>query len=1282
MIYFKFQIITLFFYQLIVKGGENTKSKRLIIILSILVILSIGAVSAGEIDDNAVTPDDSAEVLKADDSQPVLSDSPGNFSMLAEDIGTTGDTVSLFKNYTYDSEADSAIPKTGIEISRPLTIEGNGITIDAKNMAKIFNVKSSDVTIKNIHFVNANASEKIGDLDFSDCGAAIEAYSGIKDNDHMLNNISIIDCTFEDSYSAGHGVVYLYADNVTVTGTTFKNNSAPQRAAGLYVRGGKNVLLSGNKFIENYQVEEGNKTFGGAGIYLYDCKASISDSVFEGNYAYKGGAIFIQTDNVNVINCNFTANHIKYDSDNQAGGGAIFAQGNNILISDCRFEKNTALHTAGAIYCEKNKNITIQNSIFVNNTSADEGGAIYTHAGDNITIRYCEFTENKGTSSKSDSYGGAYRGHNSNNTYVHDCNFTGNYANHNAGGAIEFHSIDVVIFTVENCKFEKNVANSDGGAMYIHMRGTLTIDGCDFTSNTVINNLNCRSGGAILINMANEKDNGTTKPVWNRALKTNILNCNFVDNTAPVMGGALCLRSNNGKIFDENVIENCTFTGNNATWGSAIFLYTDTSMNLTNVVFGKNRANSTSLNISVDKPESYYPSDVTLSVEFTGKDNIANAIWNGGHHNDIPNDQNDNWIIDGFDFPQQDPSHVFMKNITYEIYHDGELKTVTVYPDELKNPVLGYENGIAGENIWQDTHEDAQNITIDIYKVEETSMGSSSPLLSAAQDGLLSAEKTETLVVSVTAPLTDIDGVMKSIQSRLKPGDYTAKARHATDAYYTEASDSVDFRILEGLNITKDTEDTDVYIGDTVTYTVNITNDGELFIKDVFLEDTLLDSDAFEFLKDETVVKWSEGWNTPIEYDGRMWTLEGDGNLVFGDDGKIRFNIKMTDPQSTDSYKSVMPSASVEIKLTFKAKKTGKYNNTITISADGYSPLNATSQNTTVRANSSVQGTNETEMYGDPVNVKVSSENATNVTYEVFDKDGKIVANGTIGPEGTITLTGLPVGNYTVNLTAVVDDYHNPSTNQSYITVTPAPSAVEGTNVTIKYGDPIVVPYNSVNATGVTYEVIDKDGKVVANGTASPNGTITGLKLPVGNYTVNWTTLVDGNHTSATNTSTITVIKVPVDIIVGNVTAEPGEVVTIPIKVIPHDGSEFNGKVTVELPDGTKQVIDIVKGEGHVKWRVPDDYKGDFKVKVTSDEIDAYYPSNGTGVVTVIPKKPPVPKNDTKTPHKDKAKEKTQHKDKAKPGEKTSLAKKETGNPILALLAVLALLGVSINRKK
>ena len=163
-----------------------------------------------------------------------------------------------------------------------------------------------------------------------------------------------------------------------------------------------------------------------------------------------------------------------------------------------------------------------------------------------------------------------------------------------------------------------------------------------------------------------------------------------------------------------------------------------------------------------------------------------------------------------------------------------------------------------------------------------------------------------------------------------------------------------------------------------------------------------------------------------------------------------------------------------------------------------------------------------------------------------------------------------------MNWTTVVDGNHTPATNTSTITVNPAPSSVEGENVTVYYGDPIVIPYDSINATGVTYEIFDSEGNSIANGTVGPDGTVDVNQLPVGNYTVSWTTLVDGNHIPATNTSTITVLPIPTTITVGNVTAFPGENVTIPINVTTIDNVPFNGDVAVIMPDNSTQMVQVL----------------------------------------------------------------------------------------------------------
>ena len=94
-------------------------------------------------------------------------------------------------------------------------------------------------------------------------------------------------------------------------------------------------------------------------------------------------------------------------------------------------------------------------------------------------------------------------------------------------------------------------------------------------------------------------------------------------------------------------------------------------------------------------------------------------------------------------------------------------------------------------------------------------------------------------------------------------------------------------------------------------------------------------------------------------------------------------------------------------------------------------------------------------------------------------------------------------------------------------------------------------------------------GDKVIEGTVGPNGTIPVEQLPVGNYTVEWGNIVDGNHTPATNTSNIEVLPIPTKVTIGNVTTYPGENVTIPINVTTIDGEPFNGNVAVVMPDNT-----------------------------------------------------------------------------------------------------------------
>ncbi len=62
----------------------------------------------------------------------------------------------------------------------------------------------------------------------------------------------------------------------------------------------------------------------------------------------------------------------------------------------------------------------------------------------------------------------------------------------------------------------------------------------------------------------------------------------------------------------------------------------------------------------------------------------------------------------------------------------------------------------------------------------------------------------------------------------------------------------------------------------------------------------------------------------------------------------------------------------------------------------------------------------------------------------------------------------------------------------------------------------------------------------------------------------------------------------------------PGDEVIVPVNITSDDGIPFNGNVTVTLPDGSNQTVEIVNGGSDVTWTIPKDY------------VPGIYPDNAT----------------------------------------------------------------------
>ena len=131
--------------------------------------------------------------------------------------GNDNPVIELSNDFYFDPDYDTAFIG-GIEINRPVTINGNGHTLDGKGQACIFYVRGDNVTINNITFVNGK-------------------------------------------YGSNGGAIYWYGDNGTVSGSSFIGNNAGLYGGAIFWNG-VNGNVSNSIFINNAANMEGDAIYG------------------------------------------------------------------------------------------------------------------------------------------------------------------------------------------------------------------------------------------------------------------------------------------------------------------------------------------------------------------------------------------------------------------------------------------------------------------------------------------------------------------------------------------------------------------------------------------------------------------------------------------------------------------------------------------------------------------------------------------------------------------------------------------------------------------------------------------------------------------------------------------------------------------------------------------------------------------------------------------------------------------------------------------------------------
>ncbi len=208
-------------------------------------------------------------------------------------------------------------------------------------------------------------------------------------------SLEIVDSTFSNNnstYYGGGGIGFRGTGSVTITGSTFDNNSV--NGSSYATGGGAFVDTSGTVSIANSTFTNNYSYYAGAGVDLHSNDVWISGSTFAHNTSKNdwGGGASIESKgnggNLSIRTSTFADNH------SPTGGGIASRDLDSVTISESTISGNSAAYKGSGLYLSSGHN-DIYNSTIVDN-AADTGGAVYV-AGD-LTMKFVTVTGNTAAS--------------------------------------------------------------------------------------------------------------------------------------------------------------------------------------------------------------------------------------------------------------------------------------------------------------------------------------------------------------------------------------------------------------------------------------------------------------------------------------------------------------------------------------------------------------------------------------------------------------------------------------------------------------------------------------------------------------------------------------------------------------------------------------------------------------------------------------------------------------------------------------------------------------------
>ena len=879
---------------------------------------------------------------------------------------------------------------------------------------------------------------------------------------HNLVQNNNFECIFEDNY-AGYGAGMFFSKNANANrfNSDFINNTAKSCGGAMFFYSTTDKNNFTGSFINNSALGQIDPANGNGGAITF--KNVSTNSIFTCDFinntaSLNGGAVNYRETPKNII---FNANFTNNAA--QRGGGVNFFKTFEDVIFNGELSENSA-ENGGALAAGYG---TVKDISF-NNNHANNGGAVY-FAGSGLTV---------------------------------NCNFTNNSAAHN-GGAVYISEKGNVV----NCSFEDNTAAHDGGAVYSKSG---TVENCNFTDNAAKNN-----GGAVSL-----------------SYPSNVANCHFADNSAK-NGGALYFLNDN-----DNVI-NCSFVANEAdSRGGAIFFMTKQQVNATNCYFEANSA-----------PEGgaifCYTWAVTADsiILKTDSDTTNNTLILSPKL-----DVYDFYSVYGsgenltFDLTTHGGMPITNGNISIAIYFKDNAKQVANYTFlsgedwTVDLPVGSYYALISTE--YEEFEPIFRTIVITMpdvqFYVNVTSLTTSSKTVNiTAKSDIPKNLLWDGKLLFILQNGTQIEATYGANGTWWAEHTFDAYGEYKINATYV-GLDNVTINngtiTINKVNSTITLDNIVLDYGETKNVTVTTTGatgitakiDGNnvTVINNYTIQIPVLDAGTYNL----TVTTIPDDDHNPVTKEVNITVNKVNSTLTVND---IVFDygssgstvVSLTGANGVNATVVGQPKTVVKVNgtnITVSDLDAGTYTLTVTTIADkNHNNITKNATITVNKVNSTLTVNDVVLDYGESKNITVTTEGATGITAKI---DGvNVTVNGY-----TIPISGLGAGNYTLSVTTIPDDNHNPVNVTSKITVNKVES-------TLTVGD-IVFDYDGEGSGDVSFTGASE---VIANVVNQPSAvvSVSGNKIFVsglgaGSYTLNVTTVPDENHTAVTETSTITVNKI------------------------------------------------------------------------------------------------------------------------------------------------------------